>query len=269
MIGRTETMNATDRGARATLLLSLLLLACTPGTLRAQTFDGRVLDAQDDTPVGTALVRLVDDQRELRGVSVADSLGRYRIEAPGPGVYRLQAERLGYVGMETPLLEAGHAAGIYPLDLLVRRAPLPIEGLEVRAIPELVERRAAAPSRVIAWDARELGNAIAPNVGSFLGSRGVAQFVGCGGELAPTDLPNCFWRRGRLVRIRVFVDDVAVMSAEGTGRFWAYDTRDLSALEFLPGCRQIRLYTRWFMDRVAEGRLRLKPMLCEPGGDRG
>jgi hypothetical protein len=113
------------------LLLLLALLAHAPTPLIAQTFEGRVLDAQDDTPVGTALVRLVDDGGEQHAVTAADSTGAYRIEAPEPGVYRLQAERLGYYGMQTPLLEAGNTDAVYPLDLLMRRAPLPIQGLEV------------------------------------------------------------------------------------------------------------------------------------------
>ena len=78
-----------------------------------------------------ALIRLVDDRGDDRAVSLADSVGRYRIEAPRPGEYRLVAERIGYDAFETPLLEASAADGRYAIDLLMRRSPVPIRGIEV------------------------------------------------------------------------------------------------------------------------------------------
>lgn len=113
----------------AVLALANAVLGGGP-PLAAQTIQGRVLDDQDDRPIVTALVRLVDAQGEQKGVSAADSSGFFRIVAPGPGVYRLQAERLGYDGFETPLLETQNPEGVYPIDLLMHRAPIPILGLE-------------------------------------------------------------------------------------------------------------------------------------------
>jgi len=100
-------------------------------TVSAQAIQGRVLDDRDDRAIATALVRLVDASGEERAITAADSAGFYRIEAPEPGVYRLQAERLGYDPFETPLLETLSPDGTYPIDLLMRRSPIPIRGLEV------------------------------------------------------------------------------------------------------------------------------------------
>lgn len=100
-------------------------------TADAQTMRGRVLDDENERPVPTALVRLVDAAGEDRGVTAADSSGGYRLELPEPGVYRLVAERLGYEAFETPLLDVADGDGVYPVDLLMRRAPIPIAGLEV------------------------------------------------------------------------------------------------------------------------------------------
>ena len=120
----------------------------------AQTLQGRVLDDSDETPVATALVRLVDEAGELSGVGAADSTGFFRIVAPAPGVYRLRAERIGYEDVETPLLEAGRDDAVYPVDLLMRRAPIPIPGLEISA--EQVDRRvrsiAGIDPRSLRWD---------------------------------------------------------------------------------------------------------------------
>lgn len=110
---------------------ALLLVISVPTAAESQAVEGRVLDEEDDRPVPTALVRLIDENGGEVALTAADSAGRYRVEADEPGVYRLTAERIGYEAMETPLLEMGRPDGVYPLDLLVRPAPIPIEGLEV------------------------------------------------------------------------------------------------------------------------------------------
>jgi len=111
------------------VLAVVSISAGEPG--HAQTINGRVLDDQNDRPVAAALVLLVDEDGDQRGVSVADSTGFYRIEAPEPGVYRLRAERLGYDEFETPLLDLREPVGIYPVDLLVTRSPIAIPGFEI------------------------------------------------------------------------------------------------------------------------------------------
>lgn len=113
------------------VVAAVLSVGSVQDGLLAQTVEGRVLDEEDDRPVATAVVRLVDGDGEQRAVAAADSEGRYSLAVPEPGIYRLRAERIGYEAMETPLLEMGRRDGMYPLDLLVRRAPVPIEGLEV------------------------------------------------------------------------------------------------------------------------------------------
>lgn len=110
---------------------AFLLATVVPSAAEAQAVEGRVLDEEDERPVPTALVRLVGENGDEVALTTADSAGRYRLEADEPGVFRLRAERIGYEPMETPLLEMGRPDGMYPLDLLVRRAPIPIAGLEV------------------------------------------------------------------------------------------------------------------------------------------
>ena len=112
-------------------IVLLMLGLCSPG--RAQTFEGRVIDERDERPVATALVRLVEAGGEPRAVAIADSSGFYRLLATEPGVYRLEAARLGFEDFQTPLLEARAADGVYPIDLLLRPAPVEIAGLRVEA----------------------------------------------------------------------------------------------------------------------------------------
>ena len=106
-----------------------ILLRGSPAA--AQTFEGRVVDERDERPVPAALVRVVDRDGEQRGVAIADSAGFYRVVAPGPGVYRLEAARLGFENFMSPLLDAANEDAVYPIDLLLRAAPIELAGLTV------------------------------------------------------------------------------------------------------------------------------------------
>ena len=109
----------------------------------AQEIRGRVLEEQTDAPVATALVRLVDEEGESRSVTLADSAGVYRIRVPGPGTFRLQAERIGYSNLETPLLRTENPEAVYPLDLVMAPAPVELQGftIETDRVPdEVVDR---------------------------------------------------------------------------------------------------------------------------------
>lgn len=138
----------------AVLVTPLAFAGLAPGFAMGQTLEGRVADEEDDSPVVTALVRLVDESGEQRAITAADSSGHYRIVAPEPGVYRLQAERIGYDDFQTPLLEAREPEGVYPLDLLMRRSPVPIAGLEITT--EQMESRLrlliGTSPRALRWD---------------------------------------------------------------------------------------------------------------------
>lgn len=114
-------------GAAAVALAALLSL---PGSASAQVFQGRVLEG-GDVPVATALVRLLDADGKDVAFVLADSGGVYRLAAPAPGTYRLVAERLDFASTPTPLLAVENPDGIYPVDLVGRRVPVPIAGVEV------------------------------------------------------------------------------------------------------------------------------------------
>jgi len=130
------------RPARTALLLSIASASFT-ASAEAQTFRGRVVDERDGRPVPTTLVRLVGEDGKQHAVSIADSSGVYRLRAPEPGVYRLEAARIGYENFVTPLLEVAQTGGVYPIDLLMRAAPLPLSGLtvETRAATREADRQ--------------------------------------------------------------------------------------------------------------------------------
>ncbi len=87
--------------------LAAWLAVATP--LAAQVVTGQVVDAATAAPVGEGFVVLLDE----RGREVARTLsrtdGRYLLNAPGAGRYRLRSERIGYVAFVSPpfTLDAG------------------------------------------------------------------------------------------------------------------------------------------------------------------
>ena len=121
-----------SRGALATLLAILLALS-NPTGASGQVLQGRVVDDRDERPVATALVRLLDPSGRDQAVAVADAAGRYRLEVPGTGEYYVVAERIGYNPFESHLLRMENDEATYPVDILMSRAPIAIEGFTITA----------------------------------------------------------------------------------------------------------------------------------------
>lgn len=124
--------------------LVALVLCGAPRLADAQVLRGRVVEDGSEAPVATALVRLLAADDEAVAMSIADSAGHYRIEAPAPGTYRLSVSRLGFHTVESPLLDASLADGEYPIDLVMQPAPVELPGFRVetnRVPAEVLARR--------------------------------------------------------------------------------------------------------------------------------
>ena len=117
-------------GVMALALAGLLATLALP--VSGQTFQGRVVGT-DGGPIATALVRLEDPEGDQVVFTLSDTAGAYALEAPEPGEYRVVAEVYGYDPFRSPLLSVADSAGTYPVDIELRAAPIPIEGLTVSA----------------------------------------------------------------------------------------------------------------------------------------
>ena len=104
-----------------------------PAHLAGQTFQGSALDRVTNAPVATTLVLLISEDGNLRGSSIANASGFYSIDVPGPGIYRLEGQMLGYENFLTPPIEVRNPEGVHPVDLLLRTSPLSVESLVVSA----------------------------------------------------------------------------------------------------------------------------------------
>lgn len=118
-------------------LTTVVLAAFAPSWASAQTIQGRVLDQDNEQPVGGAIVSLVDADGGEHGRALADSAGRFRIAPPEAGEFYLVGERFGYYETRSPLI-ALSTEGLATLDLMLVPEPVGIEGLEV-SVEELAE----------------------------------------------------------------------------------------------------------------------------------
>ena len=143
------------RGPRRNRTLLILFLLCVGGQPgHAQTVVGRILDEQRGGPVSGALVRLLDRGGRERLTTVSDSAGRF-VLTPAQGEFYLDASRLGYVRVVSPLLAMPVGAEAVPLDLVMVPAPLGLDGISVVVDPLT---RAAEDLRALGVDPEDLGS---------------------------------------------------------------------------------------------------------------
>jgi hypothetical protein len=95
------------RNSLRALLLPLcgVLLAAAPAA--AQTIEGRVVDAGSGAPLAGVRLSFLDPGGAPVATVGSDASGAFRLAAPAPGSYRVQAERLGYRQTLTRELELG------------------------------------------------------------------------------------------------------------------------------------------------------------------
>lgn len=108
--GDPKIMTRRPMAAPVRTVLGLSVLVCSLLPVQSQALQASrgdapviqgVLTAEDSgIPLGTGSVTLYGrEQRELQTVFTDDS-GRYSLQAPSPGTYRLRAERIGYHPVE-------------------------------------------------------------------------------------------------------------------------------------------------------------------------
>ena len=108
-----------------------VVVVCPPSDVEAQAVRGHIVDTGNDRPVADAIVRLLDPAGEVVRAAAADSLGRYLVIVPEPGVWRLRVEAMAYEPKVTSPFQVGTDADTVSVDLRVTPRPIPIAGLEV------------------------------------------------------------------------------------------------------------------------------------------
>ena len=117
---------------RHTRVLYLAPLLFWADQLSAQVIIGQVFDETTSTAVRAAEVQLVDGNKQLRARALTDSAGWFRLIAPVPGHYRVQASSLGYAKLETVQVNLEKGVELH-LELRLSSMAVPHEPLRIVA----------------------------------------------------------------------------------------------------------------------------------------
>lgn len=97
----------------------------------AQTLVGAVTEEGSGRPVPGAMVHLLDGERPSGPRFLTGVDGRYRLEVPGPGSYRLAVERIGFTATRSALVDVAEGQTVVAFDLTVVPAPVRLAGMDV------------------------------------------------------------------------------------------------------------------------------------------
>ncbi|HEX2168201.1 MAG TPA: carboxypeptidase regulatory-like domain-containing protein [Longimicrobiales bacterium] len=159
------------RSAAALVTGVLLLNAAFPAHAQAQVVTGQLVDASAGRPIATAFVQLIDAEGVRLSGALTDSAGRFTLQAPSAGEYRLVAERLGYEPVTSPALALGTSTFHYVFELNPRALVLPSVEAHVED-SRGCRRRTDGASVVALWNAVRS----ALNVTSWAGGTGAIRF---------------------------------------------------------------------------------------------
>jgi hypothetical protein len=133
------------RGDARTALAAAAALALTLGAAPAagQAVSGQVLDSLSGAPVGQGYVVLLDAERRevFRTLSTYD--GRFTLEAPAPGLYRVRSEVVAYRAWESEPIGLGTGQRV-AVVLRILRVPVRLDAIRVTG-----ERRCLPPDRTV------------------------------------------------------------------------------------------------------------------------
>ncbi len=129
--------------------LALAVSTALAAPVCAQTIEGQVTDSLSSVPVGRGFIVLLDDSGRERIRTLTTAEGRYSVNAPGTGTYRLRSERIGYRVWESADLEL-RAYRSYSLDPRINALPRQLASIIVTGETECRERK--GPDTALLWE---------------------------------------------------------------------------------------------------------------------
>lgn len=198
---------------------------------------GQVVDSVTGRAVPGAAVTVSETGR----YDITDEEGRFALEVPG-GTVTLMVEQIGYAHLDQSV-PATAASGPLLLELTPR--PMVLEGLQVMT-DRLARRRLATAMSVQTFRAEELRHSGGNLYKALRYGRGMIV------SRCPRDsdvFDGCVYRRGRVVKSRLYIDDVPADG--GLYELSVYSPAEIYAVEVYAGGQVVRVYTRFYMDRLA------------------
>ena len=209
-----------------------------PGPLRVSA-TGVVVDYSTGTPLNGAVIEFP----ALRRQSTTDASGRFAIQEIRPGRHKMVVNQLGFRThvREVDLVEDGNLL-LVPLE----PDPVMLKGIEIQ-VDRLALRRRGLGRSVETFQRNALISSANASAEEFV--RQSLSMIPCGSRNA------CIRRRGQLVQPMIYIDE---RRAFGLAELEAYPVHDIYLVESYDGGRMIRLYTNWFMARLARTNLPLQ-----------
>lgn len=226
-----------------------------PPDLPGETFvlEGRVLDAVNERPVIAAVVKAPD----LKRYTFTDVDGRFSFPDFPAGTWEIVVEQLGYHTTEGPVT-VSEGNGLF---IRLEPDPIAMDGFEVRSRSErlLADRRRSIPYRVETLGAETFAQAVNPDPTAVLKVHSGAPIVPCPGDASL--IFGCILRKGRPSGISVYLDEGPL--AGGMDVLSTFPLEDIHSMDLilLPGGGMLRVYTKWFVERLDQTRVHLAPLV--------
>lgn len=216
---------------------------------------GVVVDETSRRPIPNTLVRL-----EPRGAAVTDSIGVFALQPFPEDGGLLLVQQFGYEPLYVPV--PNDPATV--LEIALRPAPTDIEGLTVEVMQQnvaemtrrITNRRSAAAVPVLSWNQERLARARSPDMQEFFDFETPVFFVPCARD---SPAATCvIGRRGARVPMKLCIDDLP--SLGGMVHLGRFRPEELYLVEVYERGARVLVYTRKFMERLAQRRQALMPL---------
>lgn len=215
------------------------------------TLTGQILDGLNEMPVISAVIKIP----ELRRYGFSNVNGRFQFTDFPEGTWEIVIEMLGYHTLD------GSVTVAEGNGLLLRLNPDPIalEGLRVRTRADglFEERRRRYPFRVTNISPQMIANAVNPDPAFIFRRNANSLVTSCSinsGELA---LAGCYYRRGQLRPVMVFLDEGPLLG--GMLELSMFPAAHLHSMDWLKDTGELHVYTKLFVERLNDSRMRLMP----------
>ncbi|MDE2751804.1 MAG: carboxypeptidase-like regulatory domain-containing protein [Gemmatimonadota bacterium] len=214
------------------------------------TLTGQIVDALNEQPVISAVVKLPELQRFV----FSDVNGRFAVPEFPVGTWEIVVEMLGYHTLEGSFTVAEGNG----LVLRLTPDPVALEGLRVqsRADGLLERRRRRHPYRVDHISPQDIANAINPDPVVIFSRNTRVSLRPC--YWGPTDMEfGCYDRRGRVKGVRVLLDEAPLLG--GMPELQMFPADHIHSMDWVPASAELHVYTRFFIERLNDSRMRLMP----------
>ena len=210
------------------------------------TIRGKVFDAGSGAPLHGAFVAPTG----LRTGFLTDTLGNFALTLPSGASFRLSAEQLGY---ETAEVEIYRTDAGRPVLIGLEPQPIMLEGVTA-LVDRFQRRRSFFSGSVRTFDRTRLLAAGGQDALQFVSSR-----TGTVRPCLDDPLSHCVWRRGRLRRMMVCIDEV--LAFQGGRQLEMYHPQDFYLIEVYDWGSQVRVYTNDYVERAVDRGVPLRPLV--------